>query len=229
MRGALWTDKELQLVRENYPEHGGDWDGWAAALPGRSPRAIYRKANDMGVFYRGPRKQLGGGRRWSPEEEEILKKNYYEHGPLWEGWEDLLPGRNYTSIANKASLLGISHLRKRASSCLKWTAVDDAVLEEHYPANGPRWSGWKDLLPGRTIRSITARAHALQIKRDPAKQGQRRPETFSRRGYVVANQHTGMWDAEQLKQLELLVKACPEVTGHTAYESAHMMLQMLEV
>ena len=47
--GARWTPEEDQVVRENYPVHGGSWDGWERVLPGRTSEAIRVHAFKLGV------------------------------------------------------------------------------------------------------------------------------------------------------------------------------------
>lgn len=47
-----WTVEEDAEVLELYPVHGPGWPGWAAALPGRTKRAVSKRAYDLGV--KGP-------------------------------------------------------------------------------------------------------------------------------------------------------------------------------
>ena len=46
---------------------------------------------------------------WSAREVSILREHYVTNGPNWDGWERLLPGRKYDSIASKASRLGLNY------------------------------------------------------------------------------------------------------------------------
>lgn len=229
MKNPLWTEEETRLLKELYPKHGGTWEGWAEALPGRTLRAIYRRAYQLGVSCDGTRNQTGAYPRWTPEEIEILKEHYPMRGESWEGWADLLPGRNQRSIGQKAHTIGITYVGPHKGKGRMWTQAEDEAVRTYYPAHGKDWIGWTQHLPGRSAHAISDRANDLCVRRDFDAKRAHSAETLSKRGYVVVNQHTGMWDAAQLKQLELLVRACPEVTGHTAYESAHMMLQLLEV
>ena len=47
---------------------------------------------------------------WSRDEEEILARTYPEHGPMWIGYESILPGRTAQSIATKARRMGIASM-----------------------------------------------------------------------------------------------------------------------
>lgn len=38
---------------------------------------------------------------WTPEEDRLLCENY-SHGPSWEGWSEILPGRSRDSIKSRA-------------------------------------------------------------------------------------------------------------------------------
>lgn len=51
-----WTDEQDQLLRENYLEHGGRWDGWDALLPNRTHRAISARAHRIGLVRQRPEK-----------------------------------------------------------------------------------------------------------------------------------------------------------------------------
>ena len=48
-RGLPWRVEELRALVRLYPEHGGAWDGWRKALPGRSRNAIASMAKALGV------------------------------------------------------------------------------------------------------------------------------------------------------------------------------------
>ena len=50
-----------------------------------------------------------------------------------------------------------------------WSDEEDNALREFYQRHGTTWEGWAEVLPGRTIRAISARAVRLGIaeKRGP--------------------------------------------------------------
>ena len=48
-RTKPWTAEDIAVLFENYMAHDESWPGWEAVLPGRSWRAIRRKANELGL------------------------------------------------------------------------------------------------------------------------------------------------------------------------------------
>ena len=44
-----WTEDELLVLRELFPEHGSRWDGWDDHLPGRTQAAIQCRAHVSGL------------------------------------------------------------------------------------------------------------------------------------------------------------------------------------
>lgn len=63
------------------------------------------------------------GREWTDGELASLVKHYREHGPSWEGWADVLPGRSTSSIAVKASAMGLTKRKAR-----RWTEGEERAL-----------------------------------------------------------------------------------------------------
>lgn len=108
-----WTAEELRAIEDNYPTHGLSWDGWLQILPGRTAASIQKRANKLGVSMRPEalselrRKAHGGNMVWVPAEDDALTGHYPTHGPVWEGWRELLPGRSARAISARASALGI--------------------------------------------------------------------------------------------------------------------------
>ena len=49
-----WTPEEDATLREHYPAHGADWNGWAKLLPGRTAGAMHTRAYVLGLRYEGP-------------------------------------------------------------------------------------------------------------------------------------------------------------------------------
>lgn len=48
-----------------------------------------------------------------------------------------------------------------------WSEVEDNVVREFYARHGPKWIGWPEVLPNRTLRAISARAARLGVKGPP--------------------------------------------------------------
>lgn len=72
-KGALWKDREDEVVREHYPVHGPLWFGWAVLLPGRFARAIIARADRLGLMAPVPILQRASeGSGWTSSEREAL-------------------------------------------------------------------------------------------------------------------------------------------------------------
>lgn len=100
-----WSDAEEAFVRDNYPNHGADWDGWEVL--GKTYEQVERHA-----IRRGLRKRK---RRWADDEDDLLRSHYPTNGPRWDGWKRLLWWRETTpdTIAHRASTLGLSYAGTR--------------------------------------------------------------------------------------------------------------------
>ena len=67
-----WSDAERWVLASLWDGHGKWWDGWAKALPGRTPDAIADKASEMGLAWKRPRD------KWTPEEDALLLRHVME-------------------------------------------------------------------------------------------------------------------------------------------------------
>ena len=75
--------------------------------------------------------------------------------------------------------------RRRRAMGEPWTAEEDRVVRENYPAHGPKWKGWKHVLPGRSAYSIQQRAYRVGAYRRPRKNAGRDPN--ERRVFELMN------------------------------------------
>ena len=205
-RSPRWTDDELATLEHHYPEHGPNWDGWSNLLPGRTQRAIANKAAKLSVTADTPRGPFG---KYTPRELEIIRRYYPLHGPDWDGWSNLLPGRGKRGIASKAAEIGALYSGGR------WTANEDAAVVANYPTRGKEWPGWDEVLPGRSYSAISQRARSFGIRK--VRIGM--PATQARAG-------TGKWTREQADYLLFQLAAIARRTGHNAYEVVEMMNRM---
>lgn len=64
--GGRWTERERWRLATLWPQHGRDWDGWAEALPGRTPDAIEAMARKMRLR---PKPRMCA---WTRAEETVL-------------------------------------------------------------------------------------------------------------------------------------------------------------
>lgn len=106
---------------------------------------------------------LGSARNpaWTEEETEALRRHYPEHGPAWEGWAELLPGRSRSAIVQRASVLAVRFADHKDTA---WGVGELAVLMEEFPAHGAHWPGWEALFPGRSVAAIRKKAYELGLR-----------------------------------------------------------------
>ena len=105
-----------------------------------------------------------GAAEWTTEEVQALRDYYPVYGPQWDGWRELLPNREGTSLRCKAHKLGISSPRKR----MPWTDAEREIIGEYFPAHGPSWCGWAVVLPERSVRAIGCEALRMGVTCDAA-------------------------------------------------------------
>lgn len=65
------------------------------------------------------------GANWTDEELAALREHYHNHGPSWDGWSELLPGRNKDAIAVMAHRIGVVTRRQRRHP---WTEDEERVI-----------------------------------------------------------------------------------------------------
>ena len=116
----------------------------------------------------------GSGRRWTPEEDEALRLHYPLHGPDWEAWKVILPGRTDKAISQRASVLSvpvhpdIRSLKASAANSKRanfWTKTEIRLLVDNFAKQGASWNGWNELLPNRTTSAIKTKARELGLIR----------------------------------------------------------------
>lgn len=63
----------------------------------------------------------------------------------------------------------------------RWTKAEDEALKLHFPLHGAKWEGWKTLLPGRSSKAISCRAHILDVRLLPEVHARKMKETAKKR------------------------------------------------
>ena len=49
----------------------------------------------------------------------------------------------------------------------RWTPDEDEAVRTYFSEHGSKWEGWQTILPGRTSKAISVRAHVLGIRLNP--------------------------------------------------------------
>lgn len=147
-----WSDDELTVLDEYYPQIGKKV---TELLSGRTVTACQKKAAQRGLSYRPQNiNRSKGGYSWSPEELEILRKNYPQmRAEIY----TLLPNRTKMACMKIAASLGLEPTNKN------WSIEEDSILRKNYTEMG---SGVSVLLTGRSPSACHSRAKTLKLHRD---------------------------------------------------------------
>ena len=138
-KSAPWSEAEMDIIREHYAR-GTEARSLTELLPGRSARAIFSRAEALGVL---------SGRFWRDAELDILKSDYPRVGTAV---TDRLPGRNVESVTIMANRLGL----KKSPNCeigfRPWSEEERALLEKNMHLSVSEQQA--TLFPGRTKRAV---------------------------------------------------------------------------
>lgn len=148
--------------------------------------------------------------RWTDDEFKALAQHYREHGPDWDGWADLLPGRSSNAIRRMAARHGLESDEVRD---LRYTDGEVMAIKKHYPLHGSAWDGWADVLPGRTQGSISSMAIKLCL-RAPSSRWTTSDDAVVKLYYPTRGEHWEGW---------------AEVLPHRTYKSISLRARKLGV
>lgn len=72
------------------------------------------------------------GAKWTGAEDAILIENIAKHGPSWEGWAELLPGRSAGAIKSRKATLGATGVKAKPEDDgpAEWTDEQRRLLVE---------------------------------------------------------------------------------------------------
>lgn len=145
MNGDRWTPEENRVLLKNLGKMSVPEIIRRGLLPGRTVRGAQRHI-DYWHLKESPSRQ----KRWTADEDELLRELYPEHGPSWDGWRRVLPTRSRWAVKSRAKKLG---LRANAT----WTAEEEELLRELYPKRAYRGRQWLEVFPGTTWAQSTRR------------------------------------------------------------------------
>ncbi|WP_373224947.1 hypothetical protein [Enterobacter cloacae complex sp. ESBL7] len=147
-----WSEAEMEIIRKHYAQ-GVEAEELTRLLPGRSIRAIFARAEAMGVQ---------SGRFWREDELRILKAQY----PVV-GTEVMhqLPGRNEVAVRVMARRLGLKKSRESQVGFRPWSDEEWTLLEKNMHLSVAEQQA--TLFPDRTNRAVEkARERLLRKKLD---------------------------------------------------------------
>jgi len=150
-----WSAKEEEVLRELYPI-GVSLNEICLRLLNRSSRAIRHKASRMSI------KRLKQYRKWTTEEEALLKRTYPS-----ERKEEILkkfPGRTWVQIVSKCNHRGLGIKRKRVYRKSDWRPEELRLLRSLYP-NQTRELILRNI-PNRSWKAIAFKAQSLGLRKE---------------------------------------------------------------
>ena len=146
-----YTIEEINIIKKYYKEKGPKWIH-ENLLPHRTIPSI------RGIVYRKKLNIKYKEKKWSKENEDIIKEYYSEKGPKWIH-ENLLPDMDIYEITSKANNLGLKVISKKRDREEK-----EDIIREYYELKGAKWIH-KNLLPNIDIRYIYRKASEMGIRR----------------------------------------------------------------
>lgn len=152
MNGDRWTPEENRVLLENLGKIPVPEIIRRGLLPGRTVRGTQRH-----IDYWRLNESPARPKRWTPDEDELLRELYPEHGPSWDGWRRVLPTRSRHAVKSRVKILGVKTQNR-------WTIEDDELLRELYPKRACRGRQWLEVFPGHTVGSIYKRARRLGLQ-----------------------------------------------------------------
>lgn len=72
---------------------------------------------------------------WTESEDSAVRAYYADHGPRWDGWAEVLPGRSARAISARAQRLGVAEVRTRVTDESTGRKESPDPLGRHHYAN----------------------------------------------------------------------------------------------
>lgn len=194
MKGDRWTPEENRILLKNLGKISLSEIIRRGLLPGRTVRGTQRHI-DYWNLKESPSRQ----KRWTPNEDELLREHYPEHGPSWDGWRRVLPTRSRRAVQTRAKRLGIKVQTG-------WTAEEEELLRELYPKSAYRGRQWLEVFPGHELSAIYKKAQHMGL-RSPGR-GQAWPKPVRadlRRGVSKLAEELGVSESDVSRRVRELM------------------------
>lgn len=146
-RRRRWTPEDFAFLYSEYPKRG-----WIIANDmGRSVYAVRKKADDLGIIFKVPRRPT----EWTEEEDAIIRQHYPSSGAV--GAIVFLPKRSKLAIRGRAHWMGIKCPDENRYRT--WKPHEEALIHSLYLSHG--WHAVHTKLPNRSRIAIMRRAVEL--------------------------------------------------------------------
>ena len=141
-----WSAQEDATLRKARGQPGWTWKEIASQLPGRSEQAAITRWQ---LLQRGQAEVAPPpSKRWSAQEDAMLRKACGEPGLTWEAITLQLPGRSEQAAVERWRLLQDQQAAPRQRS--SWSAQEDDTLRKARTQPGWTWEGIASQLPGKS-------------------------------------------------------------------------------
>lgn len=152
MKGDRWTPEENRILLKNLGKISVPEIIRRGLLPGRTVRGTQRH-----IEYWHLKESPSRQKRWTPNEDELLREHYPKHGPSWDGWRRVLPTRSRWAVMRRAKRLGVrAHTR--------WTIEEEELLRKLYPTRAYRGKQWAEVFPRHTLGSVYTKAQNMGLQ-----------------------------------------------------------------
>ncbi|GMK57629.1 hypothetical protein CspeluHIS016_0404630 [Cutaneotrichosporon spelunceum] len=158
-----WTaDEDARLIAavNKYGSQrgpGSQWSKISVGLPGRTNKDCRKR-----WFHSlDPRVRKG---RWSPDEDDLLRKLYAELGPQWKAIALRIPGRKDDQVSKRWRDV----LAPELTSKKPWSEDEDRLLLQLLEEKGPKWTSIAEQLPGRSPIACRNRSRKYRKPAAPA-------------------------------------------------------------
>ncbi|BEJ17413.1 hypothetical protein CspHIS471_0608140 [Cutaneotrichosporon sp. HIS471] len=155
-----WTaDEDARLVAavNKYGSQRGPGSQWSKISVGLSGRTN-KDCRKRWFHSLDPRVRKG---RWSPDEDDLLRKLYAELGPQWKAIALRIPGRKDDQVSKRWRDV----LAPELTSKKPWSDEEDALLLALLEEKGPKWTSIAEQLPGRS--PIACRNRSRKYRKPP--------------------------------------------------------------
>ena len=140
-----WSKSEINILKENYLDK--PMKILIQLLPDRSPQSITHKACRLGLK-----------RRKNIDDFEVVE-NVAEH-------KSVAAEQKIVAAEQKpAAAAAAPNIEPEQRYNKKWTKEEDQLLKDNYKKHGAKKFFKKNMLPGRSIGSISSRAYFLKLKK----------------------------------------------------------------
>lgn len=147
-----WTEQEDNILKMYYPEEGIDYC-YELLKDRRSKEAIFKRVSRLKI------KTNEVKNRWRKEDDEIIKKNYSEMGPIY-CCKELKGKKTAEDVEKRANTLGLRYPKFKSE--WYWSEEEDNILRSFYFKCGLEYC-YKQLKGKRTYVAIKARANKLGL------------------------------------------------------------------